>query len=319
MGFSAHIAELVSVADAFQWEHKIEWGISDSAWHQVTFTGIPPLKVFAHPMALIQNPRRLAYYRNVAAISQKGAKVLGVRNLERYESGTNLDMSEQQATLACRLFNQHISSVIDSTISFSDRDIDAMLLSSAGAQIDGAWRNAIGKEAEALVKRLIITEFSKHSMIRAFETRQGRTIPFHDIEESELVIHLDDYRGFILPNGTAVLFSSEPDLSLRLADGKLDTAIEVKGGKDTAGAIERFSAAQKSFLKAQEENPFVHTVLVASCITPEVERRIADAQRLNRLFHEIVNLSELLASEESRSQFAQSLLRRLDVVMPIGR
>lgn len=314
MGFSAHIAELVSVADAFQWERRVEWGISETAWYQVISSGISPLKVFSHPMALIQNPRRLAYYRNVAAISQKGAKVLGVRSIERYESGTNPDLSEQQAILACQLFNRHVSSIIDSTISFTDRDVDALLLASAGAQIDGAWRNAIGKEAEALVKHLIITEFSKHSAIRAFETRLGRTVPFNDIEASEIVMHLADFRGFILPNGTAVLFSSEPDVSLRLADGKLDTAIEVKGGKDTAGAIERFSAAQKSFLRAQEESPFVHTILVASCITPEVENRIADAQRVNRLFHEIVNLSELLASEDSRSQFAQSLLSRLDAL-----
>lgn len=311
MEFGSHVTELAAVSDALHWDRRADWRISETAWSQAADAKLKPVQVFAHPLVLIQNPRRLAYYRSVAAISQKGAKTLGVTNLERYEAGGNTKLPEPVALTACRLFNQHISAIIDSSLSFSHEDIQALLMASAGAQIDGAWRNAIGKEAEALVRRLIVSEFLKRRRIRAFETRQGKTVPVENVSEADVVGELDEYRAIMVINGTAVVFSSEPDLSLRLADGKLDAAIEVKGGKDPAGAIERFSAAQKSFLEAQQENPFVHTILVASCITPEVASRIEEARHINRLFHEVVNLSELLASEETRTDFATMLLRRL--------
>ncbi len=311
MDFGSHIDELAQVAGSYRWEMRAEWSISETAWEQIRGADIEPVRAFAHPLVLIQNPRRIAYYRNVAAISQKGAKTLGVRNLERFESGSNTNLPEGLSAVACRLFNTHISSIIDSTINFSRRDIDALLMASAGAQIDGAWRNAIGKEAESLIKRLLISEFRKRDRISAFQARNGKDVPVSEIQEADVISNLEKYRGFTLVNGTAVIFSSEPDISLRLASGKLDAAVEVKGGKDTAGAIERFGAAQKSFIEAQNENPFVHTILDASCITPEVANRIEEARKLNRLFHEVVNLSELLASEDARSEFAVSLLQRL--------
>lgn len=51
----------------------------------------------------------------------------------------------------------------------------------------------------------------------------------------------------MLSNHTSILFSSEPDISLLNNQGTTIGVIEVKGGADPAGALERYGAAKKSF------------------------------------------------------------------------
>jgi hypothetical protein len=272
---------------------------------------IEPLRVFAHPYVCLQKPRLLAYYRSVAAISQKGAKRLALSAIDAFENGSRTKLTREQSLTACRLFNRHISAIVDSTISFSSRDVDALLFASAGAQIDGAWRNAIGEEGEAVVRRMIVSGFLRRGRVKGFETRQGRTVPLEDIKEADIIADLPAYRGFHLVNGTGVMFSSEPDVSLLESNGMLIAAIEIKGGKDPAGALERLGAAQKSFTHAQRENPDVHTIYVASCITPEAAKRLEQARTESAMFHEVVNLSELLTDEAARTAFLSGLLRLL--------
>ncbi|HZT41222.1 MAG TPA: XcyI family restriction endonuclease [Chthonomonadaceae bacterium] len=261
--FSMQIEELARVGNAYRWEERTDWGVSESAWEQIQNSSIEPIRVFAHPLICMQNPRLLAYYRSVAAISQKGAKRLALPPIEQFERGFRSALSHDQAVTACRLFNRHISAIIDSTLTFSERDIEALLLASAGAQIDGAWRNAIGEEGEAVVRRLIVSGFLKEGKIATFHKRGGGVVAVSEIDEADMIAHLTEYQGFTLTNGTAIVFSSEPDISLLSTDGKLLAAMEIKAGKDPAGALERLGAAQKSFTHAHKENPAVHTIYVA--------------------------------------------------------
>jgi hypothetical protein len=48
----------------------------------------------------------------------------------------------------------------------------------------------------------------------------------------------------------------------------------LKGGADPAGALERYGAAKKSFEESRRLTPKVSTILIASCITLEVQARI---------------------------------------------
>jgi hypothetical protein len=50
--------------------------------------------------------------------------------------------------------------------------------------------------------------------------------------------------------------------------------IEIKGGTDPAGALERLGAIKKSFDYARKENKKVETILVVSCITEEMNKRL---------------------------------------------
>ncbi|GAX37284.1 XcyI family restriction endonuclease [Nodularia sp. NIES-3585] len=107
----------------------------------------------------------------------------------------------------------------------------------------------------------------------------------------------------------SILFSSEPDISLLNNQGTTIAVIEVKGGKDPAGALERYGAAKKSFEEARRSNSEVITILVASCITDEVHTRIQNDSTISNYF----NLTEIL-SENSRQydQFVQEIFSLLE-------
>lgn len=308
--FGSQIEKLMEVGEVYQWDDRTEWQVSDSAWEQALAAGIEPLRVFAHPLVCVQNPRPLAYYRSVAVISQKGTARLAA-DVARYEDGSRLTLPYDKSLLACRLFNQHVSAIIDSTLTFSRRDLEALLLVSAGAQIDGSWRNAIGQEAESVVRRLIVSGLVKNEMIAAYQNDTGTILSLAGADEN-ILARLDTFRGFTLTNGTAIRFSSEPDISLLAQNGQLVAAVEVRGGKDEAGALERFGAAQKSFSHAKQQNPDIQTIYVASCITAEVWKRLKQAQSQDGMFHDVVLLSELLAREEARTAFVARLAELLD-------
>ncbi|CAD7770444.1 MAG: hypothetical protein KIIPBIDF_00173 [Candidatus Methanoperedenaceae archaeon GB50] len=56
---------------------ELEWhlenlNITTKAWNRVIHRGIKPIRVFAHPEVLKQNPKRVGYYRMLAMVSSKG-------------------------------------------------------------------------------------------------------------------------------------------------------------------------------------------------------------------------------------------------------
>ena len=65
-------------------------------------------------------------------------------------------------------------------------------------------------------------------------------------------------------------YGSEPDILFE-KNGEYVVTIEVKGGIDPAGALERLGAVQKSF----EETPVqCHNFLIAGVVTPEMKKRL---------------------------------------------
>ena len=101
----------------------------------------------------------------------------------------------------------------------------------------------------------------------------------------------------MLTNQTTILFSSEPDVTVLDKTGKSSLVIEVKGGTDPAGALERDGAAKKSFEASLRDNEHVKTCFLACCITPEVNQRIQQ----DSTFSEYFNLTEVLADEGCKS------------------
>ena len=107
---------------------------------------------------------------------------------------------------------------------------------------------------------------------------------------------------YTLHDGFVMVFSSEPDVAFR-RDGSLEATIEVKGGIDPAGALERLGAADKSAQAAIEVNPRCKNFLVAGVITPEMRRRLDQS----RLFEKDFELVELLSDENRQSEFFAEL------------
>ena len=93
-------------------------------------------------------------------------------------------------------------------------------------------------------------------------------------------------------------FSSEPDVAF-LCGELLEATIEIKGGIDPAGALERLGAAEKSAQAAIEVNTRCKNFLVAGVITPEMRRRLDQS----RLFEKDFQLVELLSSETRQLEF----------------
>ncbi len=296
LDFACEIDALVKIDDSYKWGERSQWGISQGAWEYVAGSDLSLLRVFCHPRVITEQPRLIAYYRNIAALSQKAVQTLAF-NVKWFELGKREDLSYERALLLCQLFNTHVSTIIESILTFSLRDLDALLFASAGAQINGSWLNAIGNEAEMVVKRLLSSYLVKRGLVVGLLDKKGHSLTLDEVDD--LIRILADIRAIRLLNGTSMVFGVEPDIALLAPAGQTMAVIEVKGGKDPAGALERYGAAKKSFEKTLEDNPDAITIYLASCITDEVERRLAEDATVQQVF----NLTALLGDEAQRNDF----------------
>jgi len=122
MDFAREIDALVKIDDSYKWVKGNQWGISQGAWEYVAGSELSPLRVFCHPRVIIEQPRLIAYYRNIAALSQKATQTLAF-NVKPFELGKREDLPYERALLLCQLFNTHVSTIIESTLTFSQRDL----------------------------------------------------------------------------------------------------------------------------------------------------------------------------------------------------
>jgi len=293
--FPLMVVQLYPVEPLYLWDERTTWGIGEDAFAYVSaHPQLHLIQVFCHPRLLREHPRLLAYYRNIAALSQKAVYYLAGVNVKRFEADTNTSrtLAEDQAYVLARLFNEHISLIVDSSIqSLTGDELQGLLLISTGAQIDGSWRNAIGEEAEKVVQRLLINEARDRGVLAALIPRTGIGVELYDLAKLEEQLgKIEQFRGAMLNNGTSMLFASDPDVSLLNPNGTTAGVLEVKGGADPAGALERYGAAKKSFEAALKGTPGIPTILVASCITAEVHTRILEDPTISAYY----NLTELL-------------------------
>ena len=251
LGFSAMVASFYPVEHLYDWSDRERWQIGEDAFGYVaSHPSLHLIQVFCHPRLLREHPRLLAYNRNIAVLSQKGVGYLIGIDVKKYETDIEnkhaLDSS--QAVALASVFNEHISLIVDSSIqSMTSDELHGILLTSTGAQIDGSWRNAIGEEAEKVVQRLLVKEARERNVLAALIPRAGLVVEQYDPANAQAqVSQIERYRGLLLTNGTSILFSSDPDVSLLNPQGITVCAIEVRGGADPAGALERYGAAKKS-------------------------------------------------------------------------
>ena len=300
--FSEILKQIAHLSKNYDWKKSKEWGISEEAFKQINKTSLSLIQVFAHPRLLREHPNLTAYYRNVSALSQKSVSYLIKVNVNRFENKNPLAMNETEATSLSRLFNEHISLIIESALErFSNKELYGLLFASTGAQIDGSWRNAIGIEAEKIVQKLFIKEAIDRKQLNTFLLKDNsKSVEQVDLTNiGKQLDRCEEFRGFSLTNQKTVLFSSEPDISLLDKNGNTLAVIEVKGGTDPAGALERYGAAKKSFEASLRSNQKTFTILLASCITDEVDRRVKTDKTIKKYY----NLTSLLIKDEHKKNF----------------
>ena len=217
-----------------------ELSISQSAWDKVIHRGVKPVTVFAHPDVLQTVSRSTSYYRMLAMVSLKSMNRVGFA-CERYET-RDIFPGEEVALNIARLLNKIISTLIEADQEIDIREFDLWRGMAAGTQAQGSWQNAKDQQMEITIRGMIQQRLRDQEWI-------SPDVPV-------------DASSILLKDGRRVVFASEPDIALYDNLGRLAVAVEIKGGIDSAGVLERIGAAVKSLIRAKEINPTAITVLV---------------------------------------------------------
>ncbi len=284
-----HEWQIIPVADEidrFRGE-DLDWNlpalqISETAWKKIIHRGIKPVTVFAHPDVLTSVRSATAYYRMLAMVSQKSMAHVGLV-VNRYERGTAFP-NDETARLIARHLNQIISRLIEFDDQIDAREFDLWRGMAAGTQAQGSWQNAKGEQVEVLVKGFIQRRLRERGMVVG-ETEDG------------LQMELSD--------GRVVIFADEPDIAF-LKGERIRAAVEVKGGIDPAGVLERLGAALKSLNRVREDNPTATTILIVQgvAMTPQARNDL----ELNRhIVTHWFTIENLLENEAVRNEVFELL------------
>jgi len=138
--------------EVFEWNSG-ELGITDRAWNKAIHRGIKPVRVFAHPEVLIQNPKRIGYYRMLAMVSQKSMSRVGL-SINKYEGGKG-PLNDETALHISKHLNKIVSILIEHDEKIDTREFDLWRGMAAGSQAQGSWQNTKGDRAEVVIKDLV--------------------------------------------------------------------------------------------------------------------------------------------------------------------
>ena len=204
--------------------------IEQTAWEHIREIGLEPHLVFAHPRIMEEIPQASLHYRGIALLSRKRvAEIAG--SIDRWESTpARARVTSDKALRISRLYNAVISSIIIDNTDWTIENGYRNILATMGITEDGAMRNLIGQEAEKAIKERLLDWVFANNLTA--EPNPGKEGSQWDLKE-----------------GILMQFGSEPDISF-IKNGKYVTLIEIKGGKDPAGALERLGAIQKTFAEA---------------------------------------------------------------------
>lgn len=221
--------------------------ISVKAWDYVNTIEAAPALVFAHPELLRQLPETSQYYRGLALLSQKqvGQMAVSVNNWENRTRKRPIKIETCQCV--ARLYNAVISSIVENSSGWTLENGYRNIIATMGISLDGMYRNRIGRMAEELIKTRIANWLDRRELI----------LSSHDTD-------------YLLVDGVNMQFGSEPDIKFERGDRLLAT-IEIKGGTDPAGALERLGAMMKSF---EETPPGCVNFLIAGVVTNEMQARL---------------------------------------------
>ena len=252
--------------------------ISEQAWEYVTGSGIEPKLVFAHPSVLQKHPRASQYYRGIALLPQKRVADIAAPVSSWEDGSRKTPITHDQSSRVARLYNAVISSIIEGTTNWTLENGYRNIIANMGIGLDGTFRNIIGRDAENLMK----------TRIRNW------------LESRELILDQNsDATEFRLPSGYSMRYGSEPDILFRreMSGVVREVAtIEIKGGKDPAGALERLGAMQKSF---EATPPNCINMLIAGVVTAEMRSRL-DQMGVEKVFllddlsHDSVSWTEFI-------------------------
>jgi hypothetical protein len=279
------------------WEPLESLCIEHDVWSYIIQKDYDPKLVFCHPEILRMLPITSVHYRGLSGMSLKTARnYFGA--LEKLEDGTSTSLNSEKALRMARTYNLFISTILRNSTSWTLENGYRTVIATLGITLDGRMRNTIGTVAEKRIRDLIVEWLRERELTEDIP-------PAVDPKPRKRPLQ------FALRGDVEMRFGSEPDISFRRR-GELLAVIEIKGGTDTAGALERYGAATKSFQKAMAENQRCKNFYLGAVLTPELERRIKQDRFVERPF----DIIRLLDNPEYRMEFLRELfhhtLRMID-------
>ena len=265
--------------------------ISQGAWEHVRNLNLDPASVFCHPDMLVEEPFVSLYYRGISGLSLKEvqSQARTVISWEREPATRNRkpQVSADAARQVSGLYNSFISSIVENTTDWTLENGYRMIIASIGISLDGSMRNVMGRLPEFRIRRLLLQHAIDNQLLESAEYPDSDSVPSAPSNSRH-----------ILSGNIVMIFASEPDVAFWQGDS-LEATIEIKGGIDPAGALERLGAANKSASAALADNPRCKNFLVAGVITSEMRSRLQQ----ERLFERYFGLVEILSSPEAQAEF----------------
>jgi len=263
--------------------------IDSEVWTYATAKGFDPKLVFCHPDVLQSRPATSLYYRGLCGLSLKAAKDYfgSVELLEEGNPRARLDA--KKALKMARTYNTFICSIIKNSADWTLENGNRTIIATLGITLDGVMRNKVGAIAEERIRTLVLEWLLDQGLIVEPKLTKKQLY-----EKTPPLC--------MLKKNVTMKFGSEPDISFSRENALL-AVVEIKGGIDPAGALERYGAATKSFQHAVKVSPRCKNFYLGAVYTLELNRRISE----NRLVEKTFNVIEILDKPKSRERFFSEL------------
>ncbi|MCB0072861.1 MAG: hypothetical protein KDE20_15425 [Caldilineaceae bacterium] len=329
------------------WEQGENIGVATEAL-EILDQSIPPIpytNFFCRPELFIVQPDLVFYYRNIALLSDKVMKGIG---LHVTTTEARRGLSHERAVEIATYLNRVVSGLIIATGVSPRRHIE-MLMANVGESLGGSSRNEVGRVAVAQALRPVILELWRRDLLESitFSTRadlvpgssreQEETVTIHSETEIEEMLDRVEaqfvkYQSIQLRTGALLLVDkiinwSDSEGRRRKASADLHSlevrqdakmllwAAEVKGGADPAGSDEHWKTASRALRRIIEEAEsarapqpplsFIGTTIVGR-VGNEIRQWIDRGDLISAY-----NLTKILEQADYRQRYVDEILRFL--------
>ncbi|MDF1559131.1 MAG: XcyI family restriction endonuclease [Bacteroidales bacterium] len=277
------------------WNSKSNLMIDEDIWDYIVKTRkYDPKLVFCHPSVIVEQPTSSLYYRCLTGLSIKAAKEY-IGSIENIEIGSiRAKVSQDKALKMARVYNTFICSIIKGSFDWTLENGKRTIIATLGITIDGVMRNKVGSLAEDRIRNMVFDWLLSKDMIISPSKKE-----IDELQDLPVTSYLIE--------NIIMRFSAEPDISFSRKDKvnkeELLAIIEIKGGIDPAGALERYGAATKSFQHALSMNPKCKNIFLSAVYTSELKKRI----QKDRLVENYYDIIEILEEPKKREDFFKEL------------
>ena len=305
---------------------------------------IPYPYYFCLPQTLIQHPELIFYYRNLAMLSRKVMRGIGL-DTEAYEE-RGVVPSEEIADVLAAYFNRITSQLVLAGGVTPYRHV-VMMTANLGDSLGGTSRNEVGRVAMMrIINPLLRHLFTQERLSSILYTLKGqitgentgavkrrRLIITSETDIKELLNKFERervlYHELETSNGSKLLLNRQltwqsqtkrtykvgPDLYSNVADIDMLWAAELKGGADPAGSDEHWKTATQALgriLQAAEktDRPKPMLSFIATILVERVAREAQSWIEQGKLTS-VYNLTQMYNREEEMGRFLNDMTKFL--------